>query len=121
MINTRYISFSGKVEIPSEIDKQKSLIIAGEFDISDYSERPNEDGTYDVIYKVKPIRVMNQSEGGERVYFKTNEKRHVKFYRAIMHYCKEHAIENHDEFYDKLMGYLNSHVEELVGLKKLYE
>ncbi|SRR5260370_41388317 len=68
-----WLSFSGKFLIPESPDTEKYAVIAGEFEFGDVTHKPNEDGTYDAVYKITPIRVM-VSKGEKKLIAKIKNK-----------------------------------------------
>ena len=118
-INTRWVQFKGKAEIPYDLDTNKNLVLAGEFEVKDWKHSPNQDGTEDISYTIYPIELMQQKEGGESIRLKAGEKRHIKQYRAIYHYWNEHKpTEDFESFYDSLEAFINSSIPEIVELRK---
>lgn len=113
-INTRWIKFNGLAEVPIEPDRLKNLIVSGEFDLQDYREKPNEDGTADAIYTARPIRILVQ-DGGTKVKLKVKNPNSKRLKQAIWNeYTKRHLSGMDDEVhYDIVMDAIISHLEEI--------
>jgi hypothetical protein len=115
LINCRWIKFNGLAEVPIEPDRLKNLIVSGEFDLQDYREKPNEDGTVDAIYTARPIRIMVQ-DGDNKVRLKVKNPNSKRLKQAIWHeYTKRHIEGIDDEiYYDRVMDKLIANLETIL-------
>jgi hypothetical protein len=64
MINSYIIKINGKVEIPSELVAGHNYKVNIEGSIPSYEMSDNDNGTFDLTYKLKPIRVELINELG---------------------------------------------------------
>jgi hypothetical protein len=115
-INTRWIQLKGKIEVPSELDREKYVIIGGEFEHQDYKEKPNQDGSADVIYTLLPIRV--KVESGLKQYFGKPKKRQSQRLRnALWHHFQTLNLpeETFDDYYGEVTNKLIAHLEEVLS------
>jgi hypothetical protein len=64
MINSYILKINGKVEIPEELVAGHNYKVSIEGSIPSYEMSDNENGTFDLTYKLKPIRVELINELG---------------------------------------------------------
>ena len=102
------------IEIPNDLDRNKNVVIGGEYELGKYEEKPNQDGTADSIITAIPIRVA-LSDGGLKVKLKVKNPNSKRLKQAIWNeYTKRHIGGMDDEVhYDIVMDAIISHLEEI--------
>lgn len=103
-INTNIVQFTGKIEIPEELDEDKSLLVMGEFDFNDVKYKPTEDGEYDRTYNVSPIRLEVRS-GELRLIGKPKKRGSQRLRGALWHeYQKLQTTVEYEDWYDQIIN-----------------
>ncbi|MFP5261010.1 MAG: hypothetical protein ACLGJB_03790 [Blastocatellia bacterium] len=118
-INTRWVQLKGKIEVPEDLDREKYVILGGEFEHQDYKEKPNQDGSADIIYTLLPIRV--KIESGLKQYFGKPKKRQSQRLRAALwhHYNTLNLSEEYfDDWYSNVTDKMIVHLEEIINFIK---
>lgn len=113
--NTNYVQFGGKFEIPDELDPNRYVLISGEFQIGDIINKPTqENGEYDVIYKVVPNRIMVDS-GDKRLIGKVKKRGSQRLRGAIWHdyQSTDKPAEEFDDYYENFISKLIVHLPEV--------
>ena len=114
-INDYVLKLSGKVSLlePIENDRQYNIAIKGE--VVSKTEKPNQDGTYDIIYKFQPKVVEILKDAGKVIKSKDNRRNSQKL-RAMIHFRWEHSNSELDseEYYDRFMKKLMANFEGVV-------
>lgn len=113
-MDTHQIRLTGTAEIDSTLDDSKYILIAGEFDITDTSKKPTEEG-YQYTYKLYPLRLAQVSESGEKIRLKTKNSNSKRIKGAIWNEQKkrqEFADMDEETYYnlfaDRLIAELSS-------------
>ena len=118
-INSHILKLSGKAELPKEIDISHNYHVSLEGSITGISIDDNEDGTYNKIYKFKPVKVDLLTPQGEQIKLKDPRKNSVKIRNKLYFLWKESNEQmDFDEYYTRLKNYLTQHLEEIItGIK----
>lgn len=110
-----YIKIQGKANIPKRLAIGHNYRLESDCSITSETTRDNEDGSYDIIFKVEPITVSIAKDNGEVVKAKDPRKNSVKFRKACWKVADYHQIDD-EKFYDfataKCIGMLESLAEE---------
>lgn len=114
-MNNYWIQFTGKFNTPDPLDDSKTVIIAAEFDHLYEGKKPLGDGSYDIIYKVAPIRMSIES-GGKKLEGKLKSNNSKRLRGAIWHYAQENNIEDFDKFYDDMINKIILHIHDISTL-----
>lgn len=116
MINTHLVQFSGKVEIEGEIDKENYVLILGEFDISEVSDKPTGDGEDDRTYKLFPLRV-EVKQGDSRLIGKPKRRGSQRLRGALWHEYQKITTPpmEFEQFYDDIINKLIIQLPEVVS------
>jgi hypothetical protein len=119
-INEHVLRLSGTAYLETELPRGKTLIIAAEMQETKREEVPNEDSTYNIIYTVKPLRVLERKEGGQSIPIKVKNRNSVRIRAAIM---RAHSTLQKDgdaeQFYDKFADKLCQNPEAVINLLEL--
>lgn len=123
-INSYILKIAGSVEIPKELTSGHNYKVIIEGAIPKMETSDNENGTFDVTYKMKPIRVEVVTETGETIKAK-DPRRNSELARSqarAIHMEKGLAIDP-DKFYDLLSARIRHLTpmiaEELIKLNNL--
>jgi hypothetical protein len=104
-INSHILRINGAVEIPKELSSLHNYKVTVEGAVPKMETSNNEDGTYNVTYKMKPIKVELITETGETIKAKdsrSNSTLNRSQARAIWLDKKPNCEE--EKFYDLMMG-----------------
>lgn len=119
-INEHILKLSGTAYLETELPRGKTLIFAGEFQETKREEVPNEDGTVNMLYHVKPLRVLEKREGGQSIPIKVKNKNSVRIRAAVMRAHAELQRDGEAEsFYDKFTDSLTQNPEAVINLLEL--
>lgn len=66
-MNTHYLKFTGKVNIPDPLKNDTNYRIAIEWSIYNTNESSNQDWTYTITHSIKPIHCLIHDELGETI------------------------------------------------------
>lgn len=84
-MNTHYLKFTGKVNIPDPLKNDTNYRIAIEWSIYNTNESSNQDWTYTNTYSFKPIHCLIHDELWETIKAKDIRSESSKF-RSLMKY-----------------------------------
>lgn len=113
-INSHILKINGAVEIEKELTSGKNYKLTIEGAIPKMETSDNENGTFDVTYKLKPIRVEIITETGETLKAKDprgNSEKARSQARAI--HLEENPNIDFETFYDALSAIQRSYSHEL--------
>ena len=104
-INSHKLKILGTVELPEALKEAHNYHIAVEGEIRGSSTDTNDDGSFDLTYKFRMIKLELLKDKGEVIKSKDNRKMSQKLRGAIyFHQSANHPDENEDAFYQKSMG-----------------
>lgn len=119
-INDHILKLNGTAYLESELPRGKTLIFAGEFQEAKREEVPNEDGTYNMLYHVKPLKILERREGGESIPIKVKNRNSVRIRAAIMRAHADLQREGDSEsFYDTFTDKLCQNPEAVIKLLEI--
>ena len=84
MIDTNTIRISGKAEIPKRLDIEKEYVMATRVAIEGIEKRPNEDGSFEYIHKVKINSHVDIEAQGKLIRSKDPKSRSKQMRYAII-------------------------------------
>lgn len=118
-INSHILRIAGSVEIPKELTSGHNYKVSLEGAVPKIEMVDNENGTFDVIYKLKPIRVEVVTETGETLKAKDPRKNsELARMQCKAIYLEKGLTVDFDTFYDKFMAiqrvYANTTAEEVI-------
>ena len=110
------LKLSGKASLLEELinDHEYNLKVNGE--ITEETEKSNNDGSYNIIYKFQPKIIEIESDSGEVVKTKDIKRKSQKLRGALYYLWQDSKTKlDQDEFYDmfmdKLLANLNGVIE----------
>lgn len=116
------IKLNGEVSILDKVDIEKTYDVAFRGDIKSAELKDNDDGTYYMIYKIRPTGEIIINDAGKRISGKTKGSKSQKVRFALYSLFSELNIDGefedfYDKFYDKLRANLEKVYEFLRGEK----
>src|SRR3990167_6686488 len=112
--NENILKISGEVSLAEGLENGKDYLISLEGSVVRKTEKPNEDETKDIIFKVKPITAEVLREKGETTKSIDRKRDSQKFRARIDFYRRENFSEVEEEdFYHSFMGKALANFEEL--------
>ena len=116
-INEHTLKFLGKAHIPEAPELGHAYKVFIDCVIDDPAYHNNEDGTYDAIYKVKPIRAVLEDNKGKAIQSRDTRKRSQQLRAVLYKFWEANAndVPDHDEAYDRTMKHI------LMNAGELYE
>lgn len=113
-INSHILKISGTCEIPKELTSGYNYKVSVEGSVPKMETIDNHNGTFDVVYKMKPIRVEVITETGEILKAKdtrSNSELQRSQIIAIWNELKPNC--DRDDFYDKVMSAYRHHASKI--------
>lgn len=107
-MDSHIIKFGGTAESPETLNDSKNYVIAGEWQIDSVVRTPNQDGSYVYTYKLKPVRLLEQKEGGDRVRIKVKSSHSTRLRGAIWH------LNPDEDYYERVMNALIPNIEGVI-------
>lgn len=98
-METYYVKIQGKANISSPLSIGHNYRLTSDCSITSETKSDNEDGTFDVVFKVEPITVEIQKDNGETVKAKDPRKNSHKFRNACWRVSDNHQIDT-EAFYN---------------------
>jgi hypothetical protein len=116
MNETYYLKVSGKANIPKRLEIGHNYKVVMDASITQEQKNDNNDGTYDVIFKVEPLTVEIGKDGGEVIKAKDPRKNSVKI-RNKLHWLWQNAQMNieFDDYYTKVTNYITLNLEDIIS------
>lgn len=113
-INSHILKISGSVEIPSALTSGYNYKVSIEGAVPKIEMVDNENSTFDVIYKMKPIRVEVVTETGETLKAKDPRSNSNKARSQALAYHLEKSINvDFETFYNSISALQRSIFSEL--------
>lgn len=113
-INSHILKLTGRAELPKELEISANYHISLEGAITQATKSDNDDGTCNMIYTFKPVRVEVLNHLGERIKAKdTRQKSQLLRARLWKQWTNSKSEKSFDDYYDHLMNNLIIHVEEI--------
>lgn len=101
MNETYYIKIQGKANIPHALSIGHNYRLTSDCSITSETKTDNDNGTFDVTFKVEPITVEIQCDNGEIVKAKDPRKNSQKIRNYLFkHYHDQGYVEDFDLVYD---------------------
>jgi hypothetical protein len=114
-----YVKIQGKANIPSALSIGHNYRLTADCSITSEQRTDNEDGTYDLVYRLEPITVEIGRDNGEVVKAKDPRKNSQKLRNYLFKlYHDEGYTEDFDRVYDavtlEVMGMMPYHLREAI-------
>lgn len=101
MNETYYVKIQGKANIPSRLSIGHNYRLTADCSITSETRSDNEDGTYEVVFKVEPVTVEIGRDNGPTIKAKDPRKNSQKFRNYLYKlYYEEGYTEDFDRVYD---------------------
>lgn len=99
--NSYYIKIIGKANIPQALEIGHNFKVIADCSVTQEQKDDNENGTYDITYKVVPITAEISKDNGPTIKA-TDPRRNSQKIRNYLfkHYHDEGVVEGFDEIYD---------------------
>ena len=114
-MDTYYVKVQGKANIANKLEIGHNYKLVSDASIVGENRIDNEDGTYDVVYKMVPITVEISKDNGPIVKAKDTRKNSVQFRKACWMVSNNNQIDD-ERFYDfatkRCMGLLDTLADE---------
>lgn len=121
MNETYYVKIQGRANIPSRIAIGHNFRLTSDCSVTSETRKDNDDGTYDVIFKLEPITVEIGKDNGEIVRAKDPRSNSTKFRNSCWKVSNNHEIDT-EAFYNfataRSIGMLDTLAEEFKKLNK---
>lgn len=96
---TYYVKINGKSNIPSRLAIGHNYKLHADCSITSETKTDNDDGSFDVTFRIEPITVEIIKDNGETVKAKDPRKNSVKFRNSCWRVSDANQIEQ-EEFYN---------------------
>lgn len=104
-INEHIIKFTGEVNIESPLENGHDYMLGIEGGIEGATEKPNHDGTANLIYKFRPSTVLVTTSKGQTVKSLDKKRNSQKFRNMVNYYRQQNYPEiEEEEFYNRFMA-----------------
>lgn len=98
---TYYAKIIGKANIPVPLNIGHNFRLTADCSVTSESKTDNEDGTFDIVFKVEPITIEITRDNGETIKAKDPRKNSQKMRNYLFkHYHDEGFVEDFDLVYD---------------------
>ncbi len=98
---TYYIKIQGKANIPNGLSIGHNYKLVADCSITSETKADNDNGTFDIVYKVEPITIEIQKDNGEIIKAKDPRRNSQKIRNYLYkHYHNEGVVEPFDDVYD---------------------
>lgn len=94
-----YVKIQGKASIPEPLAIGHNYRLTSDCSITSETRSDNDDGSFDVTFKVEPITIEIARDNGKVVKAKDPRKNSVKFRNSCWKVSNDHQIDE-DRFYD---------------------
>lgn len=106
-INENILRLTGSFNLPSALKNAHDYKLIVEGSIDGVNERPNYDGTFDLIHKFKPITGEIVNEKGKSLALKDKTSESVKNRRLVMAMAGSEGWDE-DEIYSQFFGWFRT-------------
>lgn len=115
MENNYFLKVSGKVNIPTSMSIGHNFKVTMDCSITSENKIDNNDGTFDVVYKIEPITCEVLKDNGETVKAKDPRKNSTKI-RNLLHWKWQQLNKSTDfeEYYNKFTNYVLANMENII-------
>lgn len=121
MNETYYVKIQGKANIPKPLAIGHNYRLVADCSITSETKTDNDDGTFNVTFKVEPITIEIQRDNGETIKAKDPRKNSVKIRNSSRKVANDYALDE-DKFYNfataRSIGSMEGWAEELKKLLK---
>lgn len=101
MINEYVLQLTGKASLPTALEIEQAYTVELTGEVVSETKIPNNDGTFNLLYKYKPIIAVIKGEHGEVIKTKDLRNNSVKFRKSAWKVWADKGIEGEFEtFYD---------------------
>jgi len=101
---TYYVKIQGKANIPTALSIGHNYKLTADCSITSEQKNDNENGSFDIIYKVEPITVEIQKDNGEITKAKDPRKNSVKFRNYLYKlWMEDGCIYPFEEIYENVV------------------
>ena len=116
---TYYIKIIGKANIPERLEIGHNFKLTADCSITSESKSDNEDGTFDVIYKMEPVTVDIIKSNGQTIKAKDPRKNSIKV-RNLLHWKwqQSNSSEDFELFYTRFTNHTLANMEMLIASMK---
>jgi hypothetical protein len=98
---TYYVKIQGKANIPTPLHIGHNFLLSADCSVTSETRSDNENGEFDVVFKVEPITVEIKKDNGEIVKAKDPRKNSQKIRNYLFKcYYTEGYTEDFDSVYD---------------------
>jgi hypothetical protein len=118
-METYYVKIQGKANIPTPLSIGHNYRLTADCSITSEQKSDNEDGTYDVVYKLEPITVEIGRDNGEQIKAKDPRKNSTKIRNLLYFKWKEsnEAVE-FDDYYTRFTNTVLANMDALIEKMK---
>lgn len=99
MNETYYVKIQGKANIPVPLAIGHNYRLEADCSITSEIRTDNNDGTYDVTFKVEPVTLAIGKDNGEIIKAKDPRKNSVKVRKSVWKVAEDYQVDE-DRFYD---------------------
>lgn len=115
-MDTHQIRLTGLAEIPSPLDEEKNVLLAGEFELLDINKRDEKDGSWKYTYKLKPVRLGQIDSAGNKIRLKTKNSNSTRLRWAIISYAEKNFPDlNSEQYYDTTIDGIIANLENIIN------
>ena len=114
-----FIKIQGKANVPERVDIGHNYKLTADCSVTSESRIDNQDGSFDIIFKVEPVTVAIEKDNGEVLKAKDPRKNSQKLRNYLFKlYHDEGYVEDFDRVYDEVtyvvMSYMPSMLREAI-------
>ena len=114
-VNSHYIKFGGKLEIPEPLQNGFTYKVVVDGAIDTISHHDNHDGTFDAAYHFKPITGNVEKEHGEAIKTKDSRSMGQKLRSTVWKWWNADHTETREQeqAYEDIIKYVILHMDEI--------
>jgi len=114
-METFYVKITGKANIPERLEIGHNYKLTADCSITSETRTDNENGEFDVVFKVEPITVEIQKDNGKVVKAKDPRKNSTKIRNLLYFKWKEsNEAVDFDEYYTKFTNVVLANMDTLI-------